>query len=164
MQLEALYEWLQNTSLAQAIGQSADLFPFFESLHVLSITLMMGTIALVDLRLMGVLYRERPVSKILHETLPLTVAAFIVAVITGTLMFITHAVQYMQNGPFVAKMVLMAAAGVNILFFHGVTQRTIGQWDRGKPVTSAVIAGGISLILWIAVLACGRWIGFTSAV
>lgn len=164
MQLEALYEWLQNTSLAQAIGQSANLFPLIESLHVLSITFMMGTVALVDLRLMGILSLERPVSKTLRETLPFTVGAFIVALITGTLMFITHAVQYMHNGPFVAKMVLMLVAGVNILVFHGVTQRTIGQWDFGKPVASAVAAGCISLILWIAILACGRWIGFTSAV
>lgn len=164
MQLEALYEWLQTTSLAQDIGQSANLFPLIESLHVLSITLMMGTIALLDLRLMGILDLERPVSKILRETLPLTVGAFVVALITGTLMFITHAVQYMSNGPFVAKMVLMVVAGVNIVVFHGVTQRTIEQWDRGKPARSAVMAGYVSLILWVAILACGRWIGFTSAV
>jgi uncharacterized membrane protein len=164
MQLQAIYEWLQNTSVADIIGQSAYLFPLIESLHVLSITVMMGTIALVDLRLVGLINRERPVSQVLREVLPFTSGAFISSVITGTLLFTSHAVQYMSNGPFIAKMVLMLVAGVNILIFHGVTQRTMRQWDLGKPPLRAVIAGGTSLILWIAIVACGRWIGFTSAV
>jgi hypothetical protein len=164
MQLEAIYEWLQNTWLADAIGQSSYLFPLLESLHVLSITVMMGTIALVDLRLVGLINRDRPVSRVLREVLPFTVGSFISSVITGTLLFTSHAVQYMSNGPFVTKMVLMIVAGVNILVFHGVTQRTMPQWDLGRPPLRAVIAGGTSLILWIAIVACGRWIGFTSAV
>ncbi|MGH7104895.1 MAG: DUF6644 family protein [Acetobacteraceae bacterium] len=164
MQLEAVYEWLQNTSLADAIGQSTYLFPLIESLHVLSITVMMGTIALVDLRLAGLINRDRPVSQVLREVLPFTIGAFISSVITGTLLFTSHAVQYMSNGPFVAKMVLMGVAGVNILVFHGVTQRSMRQWDLGRPPLRAMIAGGTSLVLWIAVVACGRWIGFTSAV
>jgi hypothetical protein len=164
MQLEAIYQWLQNTALADAIGQSAYLFPLIESLHVLSITVMMGTIALVDLRLIGLIQRERAVSQVLREVLPFTIGAFISSVITGTLLFTSHVVQYMSNGPFIAKMALMLAAGVNILVFHGVSQRTMPQWDLGRPPLRAVIAGGTSLILWIAVVACGRWIGFTSAV
>jgi hypothetical protein len=164
MQLDAIYEWLQNTSVADTIGQSAYLFPLLESLHVLSITVMMGTIALVDLRLVGLINRERPVSQVLREVLPFTIGAFISSVITGTLLFASHAVQYMSNGPFVAKMALMLVAGVNILIFHGVTQRTMQQWELGKPPLRAVIAGSTSLILWVAIVACGRWIGFTSAV
>jgi hypothetical protein len=164
MQLEAIYEWLQNTALADSIGQSAYLFPVIESLHVLSITVMMGTIALVDLRLAGLINRERPVSQVLREVLPFTIGAFISSVITGALLFTSHVEQYMSNGPFIAKMVLMGVAGVNILIFHGATQRTIEQWDLGKPPLRAVIAGSTSLILWIAIVACGRWIGFTSAV
>jgi hypothetical protein len=164
MQLQAIYEWLQNTPVADIIGQSAYLFPLIESLHVLSITVMMGTIALVDLRLVGLINRERPVSQVLREVLPFTIGAFISSAVTGTLLFASHAVQYMSNGPFIAKMVLMVVAGVNILIFHGVTQRTMQQWDLGKPPLRAVIAGGTSLILWIAIVACGRWIGFTSAV
>jgi len=164
MQLEAIYDWLQNTSVADTIGQSAYLFPFIESLHVLSITVMMGTIALVDLRLVGLISRERPVSQVLREVLPFTIGAFISSVVTGTLLFVSHAAQYMSNGPFVAKMLLMLVAGVNILIFHGVTQRTMQQWDLGKPPLRAVIAGSTSLVLWVAIVACGRWIGFTSAV
>jgi hypothetical protein len=162
MHLDTLYQWLQNTSLAQTIGQSDYLFPLIESLHVLSIALMMGTIALADLRLMGLINRDRPVSVVLKETLPFTIVAFVVSAITGTLMFIVHAAQYMQDGPFVAKLGLMVAAAVNIAVFHGATQRTMKQWDVGQVPVGAVIAGAVSLALWIAVLACGRWIGFTS--
>ena len=163
MQLQAFYQWVQNTSVGQEMGLSDYLFPVVESLHVLSLAIMMGTIAFVDLRLMGFINLERPVSKTLRDMLPFTLGSFIAVVVTGTLLWMTHAAQYMQNGPFLAKMALMGVAGINILIFHGTTQRSIANWDLGKVPVPAVLAGATSLLLWIAVVACGRWIGFTSA-
>src|SRR5690242_9383141 len=106
MHLQAFYEWVQNTSVGAAMGESEYLFPAIESLHVLSLAVMMGTIALVDLRLMGLINRDWPVSETLREMLPFTIGSFISVVVTGTLMWTAHAVQYMHNGPFVAKMAL----------------------------------------------------------
>lgn len=161
MQLQAFTDWVQNCAVGQAMGASPDLFPLVESLHVLFVAVMMGTIAFVDLRLMGLINLERPVSKTLREMLPFTVGSFLVVVITGTLLWTAHPMQYLQNGPFIAKMVLLVAAGVNILVFHGTTQRSISRWDLGKVPLRVLLAGSTSLLLWIAVVACGRWIGFT---
>ena len=163
MQLDAFCDWVENSAVGAAMGQSAYLFPLVESLHVLAIAVMMGTIAFVDLRLMGLSNRDLPVSRTLREMLPYTVGSFIASVITGTLLWTSHAMQYLQTTAFVAKMVLMAAAGLNILIFHGVIQRSMSQWDLGKVPLRARLAGCTSLLLWVAVVACGRWIGFSSA-
>lgn len=161
MQLQAFAHWVQSSSVGQAMGASPALFPLVESLHVLFVAVMMGTIAFVDLRLMGLMNVGRPVSKTLREMLPFTVGSFFVVVLTGTLLWTAHPLQYLRNGPFVAKMMLMVAAGINILVFHVVTQRSMGQWDLGKVPVQALLAGSTSLLLWISVVACGRWIGFT---
>lgn len=161
MQLQAFAEWVAHSSIGQAMGTSTYLFPVIESLHVLLVAVMMGTIAFVDLRLMGFINHERPVTRTLREMLPFTVGSFAVVVVTGTLLWTAHPVQYLKNGPFIAKMILMAVAGVNIIFFHGVTQRSISQWDLGEVSLQASLAGASSLLLWVAVVACGRWIGFT---
>lgn len=160
-QLQAFLDWVQNSAVGQAMGGSPDLFPVVESLHVLFVAIMMGTIAFVDLRLMGLINLERPVSKTLREMLPFTVGSFLVTAVTGTLLWTAHPEQYLQNGPFIAKMLLLVAAGINIMVFHGVTQRSMAQWDLGKVPAQALLAGCTSLLLWIAVVACGRWIGFT---
>jgi len=162
MQLQAFCDWVENTSVGAAMGQSAYLFPLVESLHVLSIAVMMGTIAFVDLRLMGLINRDLPVSRTLREMLPYTIGSFVASAITGTLLWTSHAMQYLQTGAFVAKMVLMGVAGINILVFHGVIQRGMGRWDLGRVPLRARLVGCTSLLLWIAVVTCGRWIGFSA--
>lgn len=161
MQLHVFTDWVQSSSVGQAMAASPSLFPLVECLHVLFVAVMMGTIAFVDLRLMGLINLQRPASKTLREMLPFTVGSFLVVTVTGTLLWTAHPLQYLQNGPFVAKMVLLAAAGINILVFHGVTQRSIRHWDLGQVPMRVLLAGCTSLLLWVAVVACGRWIGFT---
>ena len=84
---------------------------------------------------------------------------------SGFLMFMSNATKYLGNGYFVAKLVLIAVAGINMLIFHFVSARNQPRWDnQARLPLSARLAGGISLLLWIAVVACGRWIGFTMPV
>jgi len=157
----AFLTWLQQTDWATVIRQDETLFPLIESVHVLAITAVLGTISIVDLRLIGLTSREQPLSKTMEEVLPLTRVAFFFAALTGTLLFASHAVDYSHKGPFIAKMLLLCVALVNIGVFHLITARGISAWDRALKVPLAVkSAGAVSLGLWIAIVACGRWIGF----
>ena len=157
-----LFQWLYDTPVATAIRESGNLFPWIESIHVLAITLVVGSISIVDLRLLGLVWRGRAISRLLAEVLPLTWIAFVVAAITGTLLFSSNAVKYSQNHFFQAKMALLVIAFFNMLAFHVVTSRGMEAWDTSPKVPTGVrAAGGVSLALWIAVIACGRWIGFT---
>jgi hypothetical protein len=157
-----LISYLENSSLADNIRENDLLFPLIESVHVLAICLVVGSILTVDLRLLGLASVNRPVSRITAGILPLTWGAFIVAVASGGLLFISNATKYLGNGYFVAKILLIVAAGVNMAVFHAISARDLPRWENdARPPLPARLAGGLSILLWIAVVACGRWIGFT---
>lgn len=160
--IEAFCQWLYDTPIAAAVRASELLFPWFESVHVLAITLVLGTIAVVDLRLVGLASRNRPVTKLIREVLPVTWVAFAVAAITGGTLFASNAVEYSQNFPFRMKMLLMALAGINMLVFHFITYRSVAGWDETpRTPLAARFAGGFSIAMWLAIVTFGRWIGFT---
>ena len=72
------------------------------------------------------------------------------------------AVSYTQNFFFMSKMLLLVLAGINMAYFHFVSGRDVAQWRAGEELPAAArLAGGLSLMIWVAVVACGRWIGFT---
>jgi hypothetical protein len=153
--------WLEATSPAIAISESTWLFPSIESIHVLAIALVVGSITMVDLRLLGIGLRNRPAGELIVEVLPWTWASFAVAVCSGALLFSSNATHYWGTVPFRAKMLLLTLAGINMAVFHATTYRTVGTWGcRSAPPRAARISGGISLALWIGVVSFGRWIGF----
>ena len=153
---------LQEQPFAVAIAESTWLFPFFETLHVLALTLVVGSVAVMDLRLLGVGNRSRAISELTSNMLPWTWSAFGVALFAGSLLFSSKAATYFVNIPFRIKIVCLAFAAVNMLVFHLFTARTISGWDVGPPPAGARTAGVISLALWITIVATGRWIGFTT--
>jgi len=160
--VQEFIQWLNDSTLAATIQASALMFPWFESVHVLAITLVFGSILVVDLRLLGLASVGRPVTQLVRDVLPVTWIAFAVAVITGAAMFISNAVEYARNFPFQMKMVLLVLAGLNMLVFHFVTCRGVGQWNEARRTPfGARFAGGFSLLAWVGIIAFGRWIGFT---
>jgi uncharacterized protein YacL len=153
---------LHGNSLAQIIRENELLFPWIEALHVLAITLVFGSIALVDLRLIGVRALNRPISKIAEELLPVTWIAFLIAAVTGAILFTSNALSYSQNFYFISKIILLALAGLNMLCFQLIIGRNLEAWNNfGLLPTSARVAGALSIILWTGVILCGRLIGFT---
>jgi hypothetical protein len=161
MTLLEIAQWLENSPLGQSIRESALLFPNIESLHVLAITCVVGTIAVIDLRLLDAASRSQSVSRLTAQILPFTWAAFALAAATGGLLFISRATSYIANVPFQFKMALLIAAGFNMLLFHLVTYRSVENWDANVPTPPAArIAGALSLLLWMSIVGFGRWIGF----
>jgi hypothetical protein len=162
---EDLISYFENSGLADSIRENDLLFPLIESVHVLSICLVVGSILAVDLRLLGLASVHRSVSRVTQGILPLTWCAFIVAVASGSLMFISNATKYLGNGYFVAKMFLICAAGLNMAIFHAISAKDLPRWENDARLPfRARVAGALSILLWIVVVACGRWIGFTMQV
>lgn len=157
-----LISYLENSALADNIRENDLLFPLIESVHVVAICLVVGSILAVDLRLLGLASINRPISRVTAGILPLTWGAFVVAVASGGLLFISNATKYLGNGFFVAKLCLIAVAGLNMAIFHFISAKDLPRWENdARPPLPARLAGGASILLWIAVVACGRWIGFT---
>jgi hypothetical protein len=150
-----------NTSFAEAIREGETLFPWIESIHVLAVVIVVGTISIIDLRLLGLPGHRKSVRRLMKDVLPLTWSAFAVALVTGFLLFSSEALKYSAIWEFQAKMLLLLAAGVNMLFFHVVTFRGVHLWDElVETPLAAKIAGLSSLCLWIGVVICGRMLGF----
>ena len=163
--LYALISYFEDSALADNIRENDLLFPLVESVHVLSICLVVGSILVVDLRLLGLASINRPVSRLTNAILPLTWSAFAIAVASGGLLFISNATKYLENGYFVAKILLICAAGLNMAIFHAISARDLPKWENEKKLPlSARLAGGLSILLWVSVVTCGRWIGFTMQV
>lgn len=157
--LDEFWLSLEYLPLAMEIGATW-WFPLLESLHVLSITLLLGSILMVDLRLLGVAAMSYAVSRMIRELVPWTLLAFIVAVITGIGLFITRASAHMNNPAFQWKLGLLALAGLNMAFFHFRSYRQVSHWDEDSRLPwQARLAGALSLLLWSAVMLSGRWVG-----
>ena len=162
MNITALLMALENLGLAKGIRDSLYAFPVIEGTHVIALTLVFGTIAIVDLRLLGVASRDRAVGRVIREVLPYTWGAFGVAALTGSLLFCSNAMTYGHNFFFRGKLVLLVLAGLNMSVFHLFVGRDIARWSAApRPPLSARTTGAVSLGLWISVVAFGRWIGFT---
>ena len=160
--MDSWLQSLQDTAIATAIREGASLFPWVECVHVLALTLVIGSIAIVDCRLLGLTSRDRSVARTTASTLPVTWSAFVVAAVTGGLLFYSNATTYAHNSYFQAKLLLIALAGVNMGAYHVFLGRRADAWHTPAltPVRARIV-GAISLGLWIAIAACGRWIGFT---
>jgi hypothetical protein len=163
MDVSAILKTLASSGLASWIRDSLYAFPLIESFHVVGLTMVFGTIAIVDLRLLGLAWTYRPFTRITRDVVKWTWVAFALTVITGLLMFITNAEVYFNNFQFRSKMVLIALSGINMLVFELTSGRAVHLWDNDEAAPPAGrLAGALSLLLWIGVIFLGRWIGFTT--
>jgi hypothetical protein len=162
MTLRDACQWLQDLSFPTEIRESDWLFPTIETVHVLALVLVVGSILMVDLRLLGLAGRARSVRSVIAERLPLTWTAFAVAATAGSLLFSSKAVTYYDDFPFRLKMICLVLAGLNMACFHAFSYRRVADWDHAAPPFPARLAGGLSLLLWVTIVGAGRWIGFTT--
>lgn len=162
MNLGALWQTLERSTVGTFVAESAWAFPTIETVHVIALVTVVGTIAVMDLRLLGLASRQCAVTVMSRDTLPWTWGAFVLALITGSLMFVSKASSYAINPYFQWKMVLLVLAGLNMAVFHFFTWRSVQNWNSDCDVPlGAKIAGGLSLFFWILVVFFGRAVGFT---
>lgn len=163
MQIDTFLKSIEATSFATSIRDSIWMFPIIESIHVISFTLVVGTIAVVDLRLLGLASKQRSFQKMSSDIMKWTWAAFALAVLTGLMMFTTNARVYYHNPFFRTKMLLLVLAGVNVAIFELTAGRTSSKWDMAATTPRiGKVVGVLSLAIWISVIFMGRLIGFTT--
>ena len=160
--LQAVEAWPISLAMRGETPGTDWLFPIVETLHVIALTIVVGSIAMVDLRLLGWTSRGSSISRLSAEVLPWTWIAWCAAAVFGTLMFMAKAHVYAGNLQFRLKFVCMASAAANMLVFQFGAFRRVARWDLGEPPNSARAAGAVSLMLWIGVVFFGRWTGFTT--
>ncbi len=152
--------WVEQTALATAMRQELWLYPAVEILHIWGFVVLVGSVAMLDLRLLG-LSRQVSVRQLARHLLPWTWGALLIIVPTGLMMFITHAGEFISNRAFVLKLVLIFAAGINAAAFQLGPYRSVQAWDSGLPTpVAARLHAALSLLIWMGVIACGRLLAY----
>lgn len=156
-------QWIYTTNLSTSIRQSPYSFPIIEGIHTLGITAVVGTVAVLDLRLLGLIMKREPVSGIARQVLPWTWAGFAVMFVTGVLLSIAESATDYFNWAFRLKLILLLLVGLNPLIFHLTVYRNVSAWDKAKVTPRGARAAAVmSLILWASIIVAGRLIAYVN--
>lgn len=169
--LHRYFDWVQNTwgvdhtvygrSFSAALHESLNFWGLLEGTHLLTVMLFFGTIMIVDLRLLGVVFKSLPISVVSKRLLPLTIFSMLVLFVTGALLFFAKPQDYFHNIWFRAKMVALVLAMLNIYTFHNLVEKSQHEWDTAtSPPTKAKVSAALSLLSWLVVIAFGRFIAY----
>jgi len=146
--------------LARAMREWLWLYPAVEIIHILGFVLLAGSVAMFDLRVLG-LSRGIPVPALARHLLPWTLGSLALVVPSGLLMFAAHASDLIANVAFIVKMALLALAGCNALAFHVGPYRSVSQWSIGVAAPRAArTSAAASLAIWACVIGCGRLLAY----
>jgi hypothetical protein len=159
--LQHLCQLLYDSQIGTAIRESDYAFSIFESFHVLGITLLVGTIAILDLRMLGIILRPIPITRIARTIFPLTWSGFAVMFCSGFLLFWAEAAKNYSNPAFRVKLILLALVGLNPLIFHTTIYRRVHEWESQELSPWRARAAAVaSLTLWSGVIVAGRTIAY----
>ena len=151
---------VEATGVGRFMREALWAYPATEALHIVGIGLLFGSIVIVDLRLMG-LGRRLPVSALVDLAVPWSLTGFVLAATTGLLMFTAHAAEFITLPVFILKMGLILLGAINAALLHTGVLRDTRAWDTvATPPLAAKVAGAVSIVLWIGVVACGRLLAY----
>ena len=153
--------WLQNTPWATAIRQSDFIFPFIEGSHILALSLSVGLVLMLDLRLLQWAFRSQPVTTVMNQVMPFALPGFGIMFATGALLFFAQAEKVYTNSYFRVKMLLLILLGINALVYQVRFYPVMDEWDSSGTVPSGARAiAALSLLFWMCVIACGRLMAY----
>jgi hypothetical protein len=152
--------WIETTTFAAAMREWLWLYPAIEILHILGFTILVGSAALFDLRLLGV-SPFISVGALANHVLPWARRSLLLIVPTGAMMFSAHATEMADNPAFQLKLVLITLAGINAAVFHRGVFRKLADWEsQSSTPKAAKLAAILSLFLWAGVITCGRLLAY----
>ncbi len=152
--------WLENSGFFSLFQHWIWLYPLVETSHIIGLATLFGSVAMFDLRLLGY-SRQVLVTDMAQHLLPWAHISFGVVVFSGFLLFAVDAREIAANSAFRLKLVLIAAAGINAVVFHIGPFQSVKRWNRGvKPPVAVKAIALLSLVLWTAIIICGRLIAY----
>jgi hypothetical protein len=154
--LRSLFETVHEFPSAVAIRESLN-YPYYLTFHTIAIIFFAGLILMMDLRLVGLAFRDTPVSQIQKRLFPWQMFTMVLSTISGLVLLYGQPMRYYGKPFFWIKMALMIFAGVNAIVFHQTTYRSVPDWDTSAEAPTGVrLAGAFSIALWAGVIVFGR--------
>lgn len=162
MTLLQICEWLENTPPSLFVRESLYGFAIVVAIHLMGLTLSVGTLVWFDLRLLGVSMRRIRVSELYRRLAPWLLTGFASMFVSGSILFAAYATSAYGNLYFRIKLMALMLAGVNALIYHFTTERTLARWDESpRPPLPARLAGLTSIVVWTVVILAGRMMSYT---
>jgi hypothetical protein len=158
MNLLPLFQWFEDSGLGHAVREIPWAFAVIESAHLLALTVMGGTVLLVDLRLLNLGLRQRSVSELAREAQPFMTTALIVLVVSGFALFASEGTKCYYSTPFWIKISALLLATI---YTYTIRRRVVMAGDGQVGGGTQTLVALVSVALWFTVAASGRWIGFS---
>ncbi len=155
--LQNFCNWLSNTPLSLKIQTVLWIIPAVQTMHILCVAIVMSTMAMLDLRLVGVTGRGQPIAQAVRRWAPWVWGTLPVMLLTGCILIIAEPTRELMNPYFRAKMVMLVVA-VAIMLLLSVKNKDAAYWQT--RALAAKFAGSVSLLLWVGIVAAGRWIAY----
>ena len=156
--LREFCNWLSNTSLSQHIQDAFWVIPTVQTVHIVSIAIVMTSMAMLDLRLVGIAGRRQSLPEMAARFLPWVWIALVVLLCSGTILIIGEPGRELQSNMFWIKMSLLACALVLTFIFQTMLRREKGFWEHHRA--ASVLLGSVSLLIWVGIVGAGRWIAY----
>ena len=154
-------EWIGATSFSVDLHESFYMYAWIESIHVITLTISLGMLIVIDLRMLGLWLTNVPASKLAQRLDRPMLIGFTIMVITGVLLYVGIPIRTTQSLWFRIKIVLLVAAFINAWLFRRHMQASVGSWDAEPvPPRRTRVAAALSLTLWAAVITSGRFITY----
>jgi len=151
---------IEMLSFARALREDVLLYAGIEILHIIGLAILVGSIVMFDLRVLG-LSKAISVRALRRLLIPWTLAALVVIVPTGFLMFSAHASDLIANRAFQVKMALLMTAGINAAIFHTGPYQSVAAWDTNATAPLGARASvAFSILVWFSIVACGRLLAY----
>ena len=153
--------WLEGSAVSQAMREQVWLYPLVEVAHIAGFSVLVGAVALFDLRLLGCA-RTLPVKALAQHLLGWALVALTLIVPAGLAMFASQPLEFAGNPVFLLKLGLIGLAGLNAGLFHLGIFRSVSRWDAETATPGiARIQALVSIVLWTGVITCGRLLAYT---
>ncbi len=158
MDLLAFFQWFEDSGLGRAVRESVWAFAVIESIHLIALVLLGGAALLVDMRMLNLGLRQRPVAELARDAQRVFSIGLVLAVVSGTALFASEAVKCYYSTPFWIKIITLFVATI---FTYGVRNRVAFAQEGRVGVASKALVAVLSIGMWFTVAASGRWIGFS---
>ena len=152
-----IFKWFDASWMGALVRDSRWIFPAIEAVHIVALALLFGAILMLDMRLLGLSFKNKPIAQLAQDFSPWILSSLIIILATGLLLFASEALKAYSSVPFQVKMLFLIAA----MIFHYTIFRWITRADEGRisPAWNK-LAAIISILLWVGVGIGGRGIGF----
>ena len=156
--IQAFCDWLSNTPVSLKIQTVLWIIPAVQTIHILSVSFVMASMAMLDLRLMGIAGKRQAVSSMVERFVPWVWRVLLILIATGAILIVGEPGRELLNWAFRTKMAMVATVSLITLFVQNRNTRDAAFWETHK--IAAAVVGAVSLLLWVAIVTAGRWIAY----